>query len=81
MGCIGGKNPFFKLNCILVNNLPSVQVTSPYVLDRVSGENQATDEIVSEEGKEHKSQQSCAFFPEEWQKKINCNFPRKKLIE
>lgn len=51
MDCFGGKNPFIKMNCVFVNNSPSVQVTtSPDAVDR---ENE--DVKVSKQEEEKKS--------------------------
>ena len=46
MDCLGGKNPFLKMNCIFINNSPSVQVTTSH--DDIDGEN--VDDVKEEKG-------------------------------
>ena len=61
MDCIGGKNPFLKLNCIFVNNSPSVQVTTLHEDDDVNVD------AVKEEKEVHQLRFCCIF----WLQRIN----------
>ena len=78
MDCVGGKNPFLKLNCVFINNSPSVQVSSSHEVDGVNEDGDDKIEAVKEQKDVYQSHFCCISWLQRRKKQKRKQNGRKK---